>query len=596
MSALPPDPYKTLGVSKDAQLPEIRSAHRKLVLKCHPDKVQDPTLKAQKQDEFQNVQQAYELLSDEKERQRYDDQVRLHELRDQLRAKTSASSARSSPSYKYETRPSERTASYKTPTTPTTPKSYYSRSWEDDAERARNIFEDARPKKESSYTEKSSKRSKDKDREYTRERSDRDRDRDRERDREYREYRETRERESRERDEERERARRKAEKAEEATRRAEKEAKEARKADKRAREKERDKEKKRDTEEKKRHAKPFIEPFDDEPSYKEKKKSSKKHDEKRERSSHREEVPPTTTSMPPPPMPQVYGGGNNMEGTLDSAISYIQASRSKPMPLHRAATYHARHVQPPAPTPPPVPGQTSVFGSPDDDARRSSAKPRRGSSGDKAYKKPSKEVLEDPVVADISPSTRLHKTASASAATGSPPRREVPRTNTMPVEGYPRPTPNIARAQTFSGAYPEGSDPRGRSRSKLQSQIPEDYDSDEEEYERYRRERERDRKHRSKKHRSPDRNAEHVMQYKVSEGRTTLQTSYSREPQMETYGYYPSNTHGVHVVENRPSMPPREGSYSRSGSYSAKYPKFKTSKAYNFDDVSYSAYPVEGVY
>lgn len=65
-------------------MPEIRSAHRKLVLKCHPDKVQDPTLKAEKQDEFQRVQQAYELLSDEHERRCYDDQVKLAELRKQF--------------------------------------------------------------------------------------------------------------------------------------------------------------------------------------------------------------------------------------------------------------------------------------------------------------------------------------------------------------------------------------------------------------------------------------------------------------------------------------------------------------------------------
>lgn len=162
----------------------------------------------------------------------------------------------------------------------------------------------------------------------------------------------------------------------------------------------------------------------------------------------------------------------------------------------------------------------------------------------------------------------------------------------MPVEGYARPIPNISRAQTFSGAFPEITDPRGRSRSKMQSQVLEDYDSDEE-YER-RRERDRERKHRSKKHRSPER--EHVMQYKVSEGRTTLQNSYSRGTQMESYAYYPSSPHGVHVVENRPLMPSREGSYSRSGSYSAKYPKFKTSKDYDYSDVSYSAYPVENVY
>jgi curved DNA-binding protein CbpA len=75
-SPLPPDPYKTLGVPKDAEVSAIKSAYRKLVLQCHPDKVQDAELKAIKQDEFQKVQQAYELLSDEVKRAQYDDQVR----------------------------------------------------------------------------------------------------------------------------------------------------------------------------------------------------------------------------------------------------------------------------------------------------------------------------------------------------------------------------------------------------------------------------------------------------------------------------------------------------------------------------------------
>lgn len=82
--SLPPDPYKLLGVSKDASLPEIRSAHRKLVLKCHPDKVQDATLKAIKQDEFQKVQEAYELLTDEGKRSEYDANVKLFELRKEM--------------------------------------------------------------------------------------------------------------------------------------------------------------------------------------------------------------------------------------------------------------------------------------------------------------------------------------------------------------------------------------------------------------------------------------------------------------------------------------------------------------------------------
>jgi curved DNA-binding protein CbpA len=80
-SPLPPDPYKTLGVAQDAKLPEIRSAHRKLVLKCHPDKVQDAALKTVKQDEFQKVQQAYEILSDDTKRSQYDNEARLYEVR-----------------------------------------------------------------------------------------------------------------------------------------------------------------------------------------------------------------------------------------------------------------------------------------------------------------------------------------------------------------------------------------------------------------------------------------------------------------------------------------------------------------------------------
>ncbi|EPE07808.1 hypothetical protein F503_00530 [Ophiostoma piceae UAMH 11346] len=84
MSPLPPDPYKALGVDRTADSSAIRTAYRKLVLKCHPDKVQDPTLKATKQDEFQRVQQAYEILSDEKKRSEYDDDASLRKLRDEL--------------------------------------------------------------------------------------------------------------------------------------------------------------------------------------------------------------------------------------------------------------------------------------------------------------------------------------------------------------------------------------------------------------------------------------------------------------------------------------------------------------------------------
>ena len=79
------DPYAVLGVPKDATLPEVKSAHRKLVLKCHPDKIKDESLRDEAQDEFQKVQHAYELLSDDTRRTKYDQKVRLAELRREMK-------------------------------------------------------------------------------------------------------------------------------------------------------------------------------------------------------------------------------------------------------------------------------------------------------------------------------------------------------------------------------------------------------------------------------------------------------------------------------------------------------------------------------
>lgn len=81
-STLPPDPYKALGLTRDAaDAATIKSTYRKLVLKCHPDKVNDESLKKQKQEEFHKIQQAYELIGDEEKRQTYDAEVRLDFLR-----------------------------------------------------------------------------------------------------------------------------------------------------------------------------------------------------------------------------------------------------------------------------------------------------------------------------------------------------------------------------------------------------------------------------------------------------------------------------------------------------------------------------------
>ncbi|KAJ5279100.1 hypothetical protein N7478_004472 [Penicillium angulare] len=102
MSSSPPeaDPYLELGLSRNATLAEIRASHRKRVLKCHPDKITDEAIRRVALDEFQRVQYAYEILSDETRRERYDQRVRLaaiaQEKRDLLKKKQAEVSARGS--------------------------------------------------------------------------------------------------------------------------------------------------------------------------------------------------------------------------------------------------------------------------------------------------------------------------------------------------------------------------------------------------------------------------------------------------------------------------------------------------------------------
>jgi curved DNA-binding protein CbpA len=91
----PPDPYVALGVSPTADIAAIRSAHRKLVLKHHPDRIQDPALKEQGKDAFQKIQQAYEILSDPVRRSRYDDQIKLAALRREAMMRDGPSASRS---------------------------------------------------------------------------------------------------------------------------------------------------------------------------------------------------------------------------------------------------------------------------------------------------------------------------------------------------------------------------------------------------------------------------------------------------------------------------------------------------------------------
>jgi curved DNA-binding protein CbpA len=72
------DPYKLLGLPREASQEDIRKTHRKLVRKYHPDSnPEDPRA----EERFKEVQQAYEVLSDEKKRQEYDEGLRTSSSR-----------------------------------------------------------------------------------------------------------------------------------------------------------------------------------------------------------------------------------------------------------------------------------------------------------------------------------------------------------------------------------------------------------------------------------------------------------------------------------------------------------------------------------
>src|SRR5205809_7216630 len=63
------DYYETLGVARGASEDDVRKAYRRLARKYHPDLNRGDK---SAEDRFKNVQEAYDVLSDSKKRQMYD--------------------------------------------------------------------------------------------------------------------------------------------------------------------------------------------------------------------------------------------------------------------------------------------------------------------------------------------------------------------------------------------------------------------------------------------------------------------------------------------------------------------------------------------
>ena len=64
------DYYQILGVSREASAQDVKKAFRRLALRYHPDR--NPDNPKQAEEKFKEINEAYQVLSDELKRRQYD--------------------------------------------------------------------------------------------------------------------------------------------------------------------------------------------------------------------------------------------------------------------------------------------------------------------------------------------------------------------------------------------------------------------------------------------------------------------------------------------------------------------------------------------
>lgn len=581
MTVLPPDPYKILGVSKDVQITEIRAAYRKLALKCHPDKIQDPALKEAKQNEFQQLQQAYELLSNETEREKYDRKVEVYEHvrerekererererekeRERERARASARAASSLPKQE----PIYYHVKEASPRANTFAKTgvYGSRSWEDTTAGARLSEEPLRHARKTASYEKEKSSKKDEERRKRKEEEEIEREKAKEATRKSKERKEkdraAREREDREREKEKE-----------------KRKEEKRKAAQSEREKERGKERNKNASTEKIRARVIIEEDPDSSDSSDEDviyEPAPKSERKKSGSGRKpEDVEPTSTERT-----------RKLSGNLETAIRYLARSGGKAQVpgFARSQTYTEGSSRlfnsPMVPVPTPPPAANAPFAPPpppqvnepeemsedDDVARRSAARPsHRRMSHDtpkasreksSSHKKPSSSREHQPIIVEA----------------GSPPARNMPSMSRAHTENYaarPMPIPALGRSETW---YPSTERERERHERSRSRPTPTFSDADDSEGDRERRRR------RSRRTQSPDPISSSHFQYAGTKGMPIRQKQYHDQPPPRSA--YKTKT--AYVMPNSSARVQRG-----HPSYAHEY--YEEARPQQFSDVKFSA-------